>query len=1167
MKAFGTRMRGGIAAALSAALIMGGALLAAPAAYAEEPVAEVVATDAPATEVPAAEAPTEEATAEEPAVAPTADAPAEAAPEAEAAPAETAAQASVTVTPQAVAAAPALVSTEAPRAGGEITVTGSGFAAAYPGVYIGIAPAGYTGFYAGASGLLDTVHVATTNEEGTSSSGRTAKLNDDGSFSVKFTVPAFEEGKPYSLYVAKAHGQGMADTSQNVIADIAYEAPAPTTEGTATVIAADASGITVRGALTNVSVIANPNGVHVGVVLRGTTIGSTSSDFRGATASVTSIPSDGSISADVVIPAAQLDATQEYELVVWPRRTNPTAENVVKVLEFDVTAEQWDAVFPPAAPVPALTAEVTETAGTGISVAVAGSGFDDVKALPGQPAPSVYVALVEKGGSLALEQSDAIAVNIAEGKFTGTVTAAAAKLDRAKSYELISWPSRSNPSESNILARTDAVVDWDALFPPVVPTPAGVVSVTAASEAGLTLSAALTGLDAAGLQNGVYVGLIEAGTAETATTSSIIGTQWVRSIAASGEVTQEVTALQASLDRAKSYEVLVWRGHTNPSAATNVLVLPVSVTAGQWDAVFPPVVPAGPSITADVTENAETSIDVAVSGTGFEDVKALPGQTSPHVYVALVEKNGGFALEQSDAISAEVVDGKISGTLTVLAAKLDRAKQYEIITWPSRSNPSEENIYARTDAVINWNKLFPTPPAEGTANVVAASTEGITVRGSLTKVNAAANPNGVHVGVVVRGTAIGATEGSFLGETVSIATVPANGSIAADVKIPKAQLDRSTQYELVVWPQRTNPTASNVVKVLSFDVSAAEWSAVFPPAVTTPGAGSLTWGVSTEFNDYIMGSIAKGKVSPSGVGGGRGGYVFPQATSSSWNAATRTGSVQYRGSVNYWGHGGLIDMTFANPVITVTSPISGTISSGGQTFSLSLGSAGFTQNADGSVTFSNVGVNGSISGGDGGGSGGTVVMDPLSFTVGSVSGLNFGSSSTTSPFAQTRTAAATPPSTTGLTVVTAADKLVAGSEIEITASGFQPNEQGILVVLYSDPTVLDTNAKADKNGVVRWIGKLPKDISGKHTITLQGSINVGHEITIAKADAEKKVKSAVASQSTTSEAAQSNGGELSQSGAPAWVWWAGALALLVVAGASTGLVVAQRRKSDTPTHL
>ena len=212
-----------------------------------------------------------------------------------------------------------------------------------------------------------------------------------------------------------------------------------------------------------------------------------------------------------------------------------------------------------------------------------------------------------------------------------------------------------------------------------------------------------------------------------------------------------------------------------------------------------------------------------------------------------------------------------------------------------------------------------------------------------------------------------------------------------------------------------------------------------------------------------------------------------------------------------------------------------------------------------------MGVGGSISGGDGGGSGGTLGMDSLSFTVGSASGANFGSTTDTSPFAEKRTAAKEAPTNKGLTVVTPAKKLVAGGEIEITAGGFQPNEQGILVVIYSEPTVLDTNAKADANGVVRWIGTLPKDLVGEHTITLQGSINVGQTITIEKAGSDKK-KPAVAAVNSPAAEATTAVAEVA-AGTPAWVWWTAALALLVVAGGATGLVVAQRRRNAEPTHL
>ena len=195
------------------------------------------------------------------------------------------------------------------------------------------------------------------------------------------------------------------------------------------------------------------------------------------------------------------------------------------------------------------------------------------------------------------------------------------------------------------------------------------------------------------------------------------------------------------------------------------------------------------------------------------------------------------------------------------------------------------------------------------------------------------------------------------------------------------------------------------------------------------------------------------------------------------------------------------------------------------------------------------------------------VLDPVTFTVGAVNTTNFGSTLTPSAASQTRTPAAAPPATTGIELVTAEDELVEGGDIEFTASGFEPNETGILIVIYSEPTVLDTNAKADANGVLRWIGTLPKGLSGTHTLTAQGSISVGKVIEImsqdefkaAQAKGKKLDRLAAEADGDLTEAAA---GPASGEGSNAWVLWAGAIALLIVAGGMTALVVAQRRRNS-----
>src|SRR5690606_32550709 len=95
-------------------------------------------------------------------------------------------------------------------------------------------------------------------------------------------------------------------------------------------------------------------------------------------------------------------------------------------------------------------------------------------------------------------------------------------------------------------------------------------------------------------------------------------------------------------------------------------------------------------------------------------------------------------------------------------------------------------------------------------------------------------------------------------------------------------------------------------------------------------------------------------------------------------------------------------------------------------------------------------------------------LDPVTFVAGAESGPRGG---TTAVAAPERTPAAPPPATDGATVV-GSDRPTAGGEITITADGFEPNETGILVVMYSTPVVLGT-ASADSDGRVTWTGRLP----------------------------------------------------------------------------------------------
>jgi hypothetical protein len=280
-----------------------------------------------------------------------------------------------------------------------------------------------------------------------------------------------------------------------------------------------------------------------------------------------------------------------------------------------------------------------------------------------------------------------------------------------------------------------------------------------------------------------------------------------------------------------------------------------------------------------------------------------------------------------------------------------------------------------------------------------------------------------------------------------------------------------------------------------------------PTTPTTPApavpvtAGMLNWGIKQAFVSYVTGPIARGSIALSGGAGANGGrYAFPQGSADGFDRAAGVGSVDYRGSVAFSGHNGALALTIANPSITVTNASSATLTAtvGGTRVAfatLALGAGGRTADASGAVTFSNVPATLTAAGANafaGFYSAGTA-LDAVTFTVGAPNGANAsgGSGSVVAAFAPTvkREPAATPPALDGIQV-TEGD-VEPGGTVTITADGFQPNEEDILVVLYSEPTVLDRDATADASGVVTWTGTLPSDFSGEHTLTLQGSVSRG----------------------------------------------------------------------------
>jgi hypothetical protein len=279
---------------------------------------------------------------------------------------------------------------------------------------------------------------------------------------------------------------------------------------------------------------------------------------------------------------------------------------------------------------------------------------------------------------------------------------------------------------------------------------------------------------------------------------------------------------------------------------------------------------------------------------------------------------------------------------------------------------------------------------------------------------------------------------------------------------------------------------------------------VVAPAVAAPvAAGSLTWGVKSAFRDYVTGGIARGSISTSGVTPSGRAFVFGQASGGSFTEAAGTGTSNYSGSVTFAGHAGALALTVANPVVQVTSGSSATlfVTVGGSSVAFAtLNLAGGSRSTNGgAVSWSGVPATLTASGATAfeGFYGAGTALDPVSFTIGSASS-GSGGVQLVSAYMASRAAAATPPSVEGLKILSTG-RIVAGGEITISGEGFGADETDILAIIYSTPVELSRTVTADANGVATWTGRLPSDLTGTHTLTLQGSQNLGVVLEIAAA--------------------------------------------------------------------
>ncbi len=491
-----------------------------------------------------------------------------------------------------------------------------------------------------------------------------------------------------------------------------------------------------------------------------------------------------------------------------------------------------------------------------------------------------------------------------------------------------------------------------------------------------------------------------------------------------------------------------------------------------------------------------------------EDITAVGGPSA-----------GAITLNPDGSFTAQIVLDKAAADTAAAALE---SGNYGVYTYPGGGavTPSFE-----TYTPITFEPPVVVPVTPSTSPVITAeSADGLTVDVVGSGFSGAAP--GLYVSLAVAGTTSTDDASQYLGTKFVMPMFIANGTFSTTITLTKEQvaaLDSTKQY--VVHTMKAHGQAASDPSQTTATPIALDFGLLQPGGPTDPGtdppvdptdpgnpttpvapapqvgSGYLSWGVKASFRSYVT-TGAGGSVKVSGGASETGGsYVFPQTSS----AGSTTG---YGGAVNFNGHGGVLDLTISAPAVRIESPSRAVLTAqvgGGRVDLASLNLSGVSvQTIDGATVYRGVPATLTASGAtafSGFYSAGTV-MDPVTFAIGSnVAAGSFAPARTvaTASAAKAFVPPATPPATTGISVPADVDleNVTPGQEITFTAEGFQSNETGIKVVVYSDPIVLDEDAKADAAGVVTWSGSIPTSLEpGRHTLTFQGSVDRGIEFTV-----------------------------------------------------------------------
>jgi hypothetical protein len=765
------------------------------------------------------------------------------------------------------------------------------------------------------------------------------------------------------------------------------------------------------------------------------------------------------------------------------------------------------AIVAPSAHAASPAVSVTDAARAGGVVTVTGSGFAGVS-------PGVYLAVGPVGlpGFYAGSSQLGDTVWIAQGNVDGGSGAGrTAPMSAEGTFSVqMSVPAYTEGAPYAIYTskahgqgfadtsqNTTTAIAWEQL-PAAATTTILSVNPAASSQAGVDFTLGATVTPEASGTVSYFNGSTKLGEAA-------VGTTVTTSIATAG--TASLTAVFAPAEPA------AFTASTSAAVSYEITAVPVELELPK------PTLTLSKSVGLDAA--GET---VTVTGVGFNPNQPIYLTTCTDV--ALEQVSFTF-ISAGCTVGAKQVTANPT-TPTQVKFNADGSFQTEFTVSPKAGSTAVYTIANHTamsdrsqDAKVTVTFAAPKPLASlDVALTDASATAGATIDVAGSHLGDIA---AVYAAVIEKGTEAAVTSSS--GYTVFALPFPsvADGATEFTLVAPTAELDKTKQYEVLVWRQHTAPTADTIYARADVPFTADHWKILFPGAqppvepqppvtptdpLTPQGAGSLKWAISSSFASYVTGPIAHGSIAATnGATRADGVFQFGQAAGSTYDAATGTGTVSYTGAVRFTGHAGVLDVTVANPQVRIASPSSASLyvtSGGSQVAFATLNLAAATRTTtNGTVTYTGVPASLTAAGQSDVLEGFTTALDPVTFTVGIPSAAPAGSTGTiaaAAPAAAKRSIPSTPPAATGIDLdADALAALQSGGTATVSASGFEPNESGIQVVVYSTPTLLG-EVTADASGTASWTGSLPATLTdGEHTLTFQGSVDRGIRFTLARA--------------------------------------------------------------------